>query len=94
MVKMNVVVAVFFSCWVKNKSSIKVPEFIMIRNAYNSSIKPFSVQINNIVLCAVRCTQAYHNEYSTVSIKTTDDRTKRSISPKSPRRSGIRKIRA
>ena len=75
---------------------IKVPEFIMIRNAYNSSIKPFSVQIKNIVSLwfASDAPKRIIMNTPLSPKKTTDDQAKRSVSPKSPRRSGIRKIRA
>ena len=84
----------------ENKSSIKVPEFIMIRNAYNSNIKPFSVQINNIVSLWFSSDvpkriiiNAPMSSQNSTDDRHKDDRIKRSVSPKSPRSQGIRKIR-
>lgn len=73
----------------EDKSIGRVPEFIMLRNAYNPNIKPFSVQIKNIV------SLWYDTEppKRIIMNNLSDASPKRPVSPKSPRGQSIRKIR-
>lgn len=88
----------------KSNPTLKVPEFIMIRNAYNTNIKPFSVQIKNIVSlwfspCApkrivMNTPVTMDTPVTSTNIEGDSQRVGRSVSPKSPRSQNIRKIRA
>ena len=79
--------------WPEGKS----PEFLMIQNAYNPSIKPFSVQIKHLVSFWYATSSPKRIIMNHPMQLETENKNKvepqRPSSPKSPKRSSVRKVR-